>query len=329
MVFMEEMKRLAYDYFAGKISKEDEVTLKDYIQEPAHMEEFRTWEREWLLSADHHQISQMAWEKCRARIKSQSVRSRRLYYSWAAAVAAVVVVVMISVFWGKQMKENTVGMPAEFYVISTLKGEKKQVRLNDGTSIMINADSEIECSNRFNVSDRRVALKGEAYFDVTHHEQLPFVVELSEDCSVKVLGTRFNVFAYDEVLRVTLFEGSVEMTTPLGVEVLKPGQTFVYDASKHLSIINEANEEQVSAWTEGRLAFERISLQELFVYLERQYDVKLEMDSSQLPLNDAISISLRNGEQFEDVAYALETILDIKLTKMSDNVYRIGINNKR
>ena len=106
--------------------------------------------------------------------------------------------------------------------------------LGDGTKVWVNSASELEIPERFQAGERRVRLRGEAYFEVARDTARPFWVE-AEGVSVQVLGTRFNVAAYGEDGRVetTLAEGKVAVSSGEGRRVvLKPGEQAVAEDSK-------------------------------------------------------------------------------------------------
>ncbi|MFR7879195.1 MAG: FecR family protein, partial [Butyricimonas paravirosa] len=88
------------------------------------------------------------------------------------------------------------------------------MELADGTRVWLNAQSELRYPVQFIGNQRVVYLKGEGYFEVTSNEEKPFIVRTLSDVEVKVLGTRFNVSAYEDDADVTttLAEGSVEVT---------------------------------------------------------------------------------------------------------------------
>ena len=86
------------------------------------------------------------------------------------------------------------------------------VKLHDGTTAWVNARSTLRYPNHFAHEERKVELDGEAFFDVEHNEHKPFVVS-TEKLDIKVLGTKFNVFAYKgrEEFNTALLEGSVKV----------------------------------------------------------------------------------------------------------------------
>lgn len=102
---------------------------------------------------------------------------------------------------------------AQMYTISAEKGERASVTLPDGTKVYLNAKSTLSYPASFSLNERTVQLTGEAYFEVKHDADAPFIVKTAE-IQIKVLGTTFNLYAYpdDSWFEASLVEGSIEVT---------------------------------------------------------------------------------------------------------------------
>lgn len=162
---------------------------------------------------------------------------------------------------------NTVGTP---------RGGKYQLNLPDGSRVWLNSASEISFPVVFAANERRVTLKGEAYFEVAKNEKQPFYVH-TETQDVAVLGTHFNVNAFNDepASRTTLLEGSVKVTSskalgPVKEVTLKPGQQAVL--SNSLSVAN-ANAEEAISWKNGMFQFNETELSSIMRQAARWYDV--------------------------------------------------------
>ncbi|WP_442587429.1 FecR domain-containing protein [Pedobacter sp. AW31-3R] len=168
----------------------------------------------------------------------------------------------------------------QFNELSTYQGEQYQLILPDQTHVWLNAASSIRYPVVFSGNERRVELKGEAYFEVAHDRRKPFRVK-TEKQTVEVLGTHFNVNAYaDEPLwKTTLEEGSVRILTPSlervqeGEIILKPGQQSVLLENK-LSVA-EANLEEAMAWKNGYFMFEGEHIKSIMRKISRWYNVEI------------------------------------------------------
>jgi hypothetical protein len=167
-----------------------------------------------------------------------------------------------------------------YNTITTPRGGQYQVNLPDGTSVWLNAASSIKFPTSFaNVKDRKVELKGEAYFEVFKNKNLPFIV-VTDKQEVEVLGTHFNINSYDDEtsVKTTLLEGSVKVSLFKGgnktiSRFLRPGeQANVEHQAGSLEIV-KANIDQVMAWQKGFFHFEADDLQSVLRQLSRWYDV--------------------------------------------------------
>lgn len=171
--------------------------------------------------------------------------------------------------------------------ISTPKGRQFQLILPDGTKVWLNAASSLKYPTRFSGKERKVEIKGEAYFEVTKNAAAPFNVVINNETTVKVLGTHFNINAYSDepAIRTTLLEGAVKIVkreTAKNNEltaVLKPGEQAVLAAHSPLTIDHSPNIEKVMAWKNGVFNFEEATLQEVMHQLERWYDIEVQYET--------------------------------------------------
>lgn len=191
---------------------------------------------------------------------------------------------------------------AGFNTVSTPRGGRYQVVLPDGSKVWLNAASSLRFPTAFTNAERTVELTGEAYFEVTHHAEKPFLVAVN-GMTVKVLGTHFNVMAYDEeaAIKTSLLEGKVKVSFA-GREVsLAPSeQSSLEKAEAQLSVDKNADLEKAVAWKDGLFYFENDDIQTIMRQLARWYDVKVIYSApirshyysgqirTQVPLSDAL-----------------------------------------
>lgn len=166
--------------------------------------------------------------------------------------------------------------------IQTPKGGKYQVRLPDGSKVWLNSASTLSYPTTFTGTERKVLLKGEAYFEVAPNKNVPFRVE-SDDQVVEVLGTHFNINSYDDedFTKTTLIEGSVKVILNSRTEIssrtrfLKPGEQSLTNASQAGIRIENADTEKAIAWKNGYFKFKNTPIKEIMREVERWYDVEL------------------------------------------------------
>jgi transmembrane sensor len=184
--------------------------------------------------------------------------------------------------------------------VTTPKGGTYQVILPDGTKVQLNAASTIRFAVNFNaLAERRIELNGQAYFEVSKDKKHPFVVA-SKNQEVKVLGTHFDVSAYDddESTKTTLLEGAILINN----QVLKPNQQSV-QVNGRINI-NTVNASDAVDWKQGEFICRNAPLEDIMKKIARWYDVEVVYASPTLK-NITFSGSLSRYDQVVDVLKAL------------------------
>jgi transmembrane sensor len=166
------------------------------------------------------------------------------------------------------------GDPNKINTLTTAKGETYVLTLPDQSKVWMNAASSLTYSTGLNQHERKVVLKGEAYFQVAEDKTRPFIVE-SDGQKIEVLGTWFNVNAYtdEEKITTTLLKGSVKVSGKRGSKILKPGdQSSVNE--KAISIVRVDTERSV-AWKNNKFLFENDDIRYIMRMIERWYNVEV------------------------------------------------------
>jgi transmembrane sensor len=173
---------------------------------------------------------------------------------------------------------------AEFATLTTPNGGQYQLTLPDGSKVWLNAASSLRYPTEFNSKERLVELTGEAFFEVAHDPSSPFVVETNRQ-HVKVLGTSFNLYAYNTEKKIitTLVQGSVVLSYADGSDLLKtqqllPGQQSVLH-DNGMQVKNVEIDQYIS-WKDGTFMLSNADLATFAQQIERWYDVELLIDSS-------------------------------------------------
>ena len=178
--------------------------------------------------------------------------------------------------------QNTVS----YNILSTPYGGQYQVTLPDGTIVWLNSASNLRYPTSFTGHERRVEITGEAYFEVAKNARQPFKVKINlsngEGSEVEVLGTHFNINAYDDetTIRTTLFEGSVKINQSTGTTQIKPGQQLQTGKTGQIKIINNADLEETIAWKEGRFQFGNADINCIMRQLARWYDIDVKYEGN-------------------------------------------------
>ncbi|MBS0028196.1 FecR family protein [Chitinophaga sp. 22321] len=178
---------------------------------------------------------------------------------------------------------KTVDAPT-FNILTTPRGGQFRVILPDGSRVWLNAASSIRFPTTFIGKERRVELSGEAYFEVEEDNNMPFIVGLNGEGQVLVLGTHFNINAYNDegLQKTTLLEGAVLVTAGGHRQMLRPGeQAQVQPANASAGItVRQTDVEEVLAWKNGYFQFNQADLRAVMRQLARWYDVEISYEGS-------------------------------------------------
>jgi len=167
-----------------------------------------------------------------------------------------------------------------FNTLETQNGEQYHLILPDGSNVWLNAASSLKYPVAFADHQRLVELRGEAYFEIAHQKLRPFKV-LTRQQQIEVLGTHFNVSAYDDepVAKNTLMEGRVKVITPAldrgetGTVILKPGEQSVLIGNKLQ--VGQASLEEAMAWKNGYFMFESENIRSIMRKVSRWYNIEV------------------------------------------------------
>ncbi len=174
-----------------------------------------------------------------------------------------------------QIQGKTTVQEMIYNTFSNPRGSKvATMKLADGTKVWLNAGSSLTYPVAFNDNERKLRISGEAYFEVAH-ANTPFKV-CKKDMEVKVLGTHFNVNAYDdeESIKISLLEGSVLVSSSGDSSVLKPGQQAAMDLNGNIKVM-EASIDEAIAWKKGYFQFNDADIETVMRQVARWYDVEV------------------------------------------------------
>lgn len=227
----------------------------------------------------------------------------------SAAIFSLLTLTCSAYYIFSSTQKTTTATVSEYTHIVAGKGIRKAITLPDGTKVWLNGDSKLSYNAKMNEEDtRRVSLTGEAFFDVAHDKEHPFIIR-TDKVSIKVLGTAFNVSAYpnDKKCETTLLRGSIELTVNDDSKqkfLLKPAEKFALINEErektpkngihqneggtlvieHVTLVKVANKEYVAetSWTDNTLIFDNESLEDIATKLERWYNVKITISGQSI-----------------------------------------------
>ncbi len=303
--------------------KSIESDLKDAIQE--HWEEFSTEQPD--KKKDLNQVLTQIRQKIDADKPAVNFRIKmQRAYSRVAAILLIPLLIysVYSGFYSKPLSEITSSVE-----IVSPKGARTHFQLPDGTKGWLNSGSSLKYTTSF-LSERSIELNGEAWFDVTHNEHLPFVVHTNA-LDVQVLGTKFNVAAFpdENLTEVVLQEGRVKVNGNKNSYTIKmkPDEKFTYDKNVMSGTIQNVNAEQFSAWKDGLLVFRNEPLSEVLKRVGRWYNVEIILTDQELA-NFKYRATFHE-EQVDEVIRLISLTVPIKYTFDNREIGPDGVFKKR
>ncbi|MEX0983370.1 MAG: FecR domain-containing protein [Bacteroidales bacterium] len=323
---MKDIKRHIKNFFLNKDSGEGYRVLNRWYHffdnSPNQLEEMDAGEKEELRVSlfENIRIAARISEKRIHWIGSGLRNKNKTWHYKMAAGFSVLLLAVLPVFL------FTVQDPGSESVMirtsSNAAGQSSEIRLADGSVIWLSANSTLEYPDRFDSDYREVILSGEAFFDVAHNPQQPFIVK-SGDLHTRVLGTSFNIRAFTEEkdIAITVVTGRVsvnKMDALTNYEtmindhavLLDPDQQFLYNNASKEGLIQTVNPEHYTSWKKGLLSFEKHTFEEIAQRLEQWYGVEIHFEDPKLK-ESHLRITFENNS-LEHVLRMLQAIKDFE-----------------
>ena len=206
-------------------------------------------------------------------------------------------------------------------------GEMRHIVLPDNSSVHLNSGATLFYPHKFNGRTRSIYLSGEAKFTIAPNKDKPFIVK-TNDIDVTATGTVFNVSSYPDSRNAvaTLVEGSIE------VSVKNEGTTYclhhqeqiVYDREARSVKRRDIRTDAVGEWEKGLLAFRSAPLHNIIKEIERHFDVRICLNSTNLG-NEALTVKFAENETLADVLHTIRQLVpDLKYKIENKTVYIIN-----
>lgn len=257
-----------------------------------------------MSSADRREKAQSAIMRIGLR-----QRIRRIALTCASAAAMLIFVPWITLKLNDRIadKQAAVAESPKLCEVSTHNGETREIILPDNSRITLNAGSVLIYPEKFSSTERTVFLSGEAIFEVTHNEMLPFMVN-TVDLTIQVHGTTFNVNAYPEArgISATLCEGSISATLKGSGEsiLMVPNERLDYDRQTGKSSILRVNSAEDTAWKRGDMCFRSENIHTIVKAIERKYGINTYITSGKYD-DMILTAKFIQGESMEQMLGAI------------------------
>lgn len=208
-------------------------------------------------------------------------------------------------------------------------GQRHQVLLSDGSVIHLNAGSKLTFPAEFSGKTRVVYLKGEGFFEVNNNPKLPFIVK-TDHIDIKVLGTTFNVSAYDDenIVSTVLVEGKVNVSQKdklLSNDefVLSPGQGCFYSDVSGKSVVKNVDVNCYASWKDGFYIFKDVPLSEIVNRVHKYYNFSIYIEGDKLA-NTMISGKLVLSNDITSVMKYLARTVEGRYEKTAEGTFKLN-----
>ena len=286
-------------------------------------------EKIWSWSGKYKESYEPDVEAGLARFKSRiasetaiekQMRPRASKTGWWRVAAAIAF--LLACTWAINRYANA---PTVELQVVAKAGEQKNVRLPDGSVVVLNQNSILSYPKSFKSSDHRnVRLEGEAFFDIASNPEQPFRIYTAES-EVQVLGTSFNVRAYPEeaFTEVDVLTGKVAFESRDHTQKvqLEPEETAIFRHDDKLVKEQDRSLANAHSWRTGQLKFRGTALYEVLQALERHYSVQIDGNFSKA-LSCAVTTNFEEVE-LQTVIETLELQYNLKMKQMDKASFRI------
>lgn len=265
-----------------------------------------------------------AWEKVKNRIledeeqviTEESTQVRKLSFVRVLKYAAIILVVLGIGFTATRVINNTNNI--KIYADNQEQG--KEVVLPDGSKVYLNSDSYLKFPKKFATAERKVTLKGEAFFDVTKNREKPFIIE-SNGAEVKVLGTSFNVNAKlpNNEIQVYVKTGLVQLARKnniLDKILINPGDVgTLTDQSVEKTKNSDVN---IISWKTKEIIFENDKLKDVLNTLNKTYNVYIYTEN--IDITNLSYTSTFKDQKIDSILNVICLTLDLKMVKADKGI---------
>jgi ferric-dicitrate binding protein FerR (iron transport regulator) len=322
----ERLEYLFSQYISNKATRQEIKELATLLEDPQieiHLSQ--VIEDDWKQFIPDIQLKAEHTDKLLSDIQSRihkPSRSVSLFMRpqmvWRVAASIVLIAVFSALLL--QYKGDFFGLAGvELVTMESPAGKRSKIVLPDGSTVWLNAESKLTYPQRFHHGKREITLQGEGFFEVVRNEHEPFIIT-SHDVSIKVLGTSFNVKAYDnEYAEVTVRTGKVEVEAHDKSRVqLTANQQISFSAQQGFSAVKQVDANDFMTWRDGVLLFDNKNLKQLASILERWYGKKIVIKNERL--NTCQLVGRHENESLEEILASMQFILDIDYTSKGDTI---------
>lgn len=262
-----------------------DATQKGNKDLPDYFDAEEDWDelRHRMINGRQEEEEEESFNSSIMQLNEQSMLSKSRY-SFIVRVAAIILVaslIGIVAYQNIDQQEQNIVEPV-LREIAMAKGQRGNITLSDGTKVTLNAESKIILPNVFKADKREITLEGQAYFDVSHNPDRPFIIN-TDRAIVQVLGTSLDIRSYPDAssVQVVVEEGKVSLKSNKDCvkedALLTAGELGQLDLSNDRITTSKVSDMDLFlSWTKGYLKFRDASLEKVAREMERKYDIDIE-----------------------------------------------------
>ncbi|RXF70220.1 FecR family protein [Arcticibacter tournemirensis] len=265
----EEVKKLFRQYLSRNISDGQKEAVEYWYHS------FESEEPLMLSDEKEKQIKEEIWNRIVPALSEPLPNHRNIESFWVN-IAAMLIVICSIVFLVSKRHFPHSSRPDLFTEVHTKSGERKKLILSDGSVIMLNVGTKIRISNDFSRLRTVKILDGEVYFDVRKDPSRPFLI-LNGKITTKVLGTAFNISAYQDLskMSIAVHSGTVQVSSSKTASILRKEEMFTYDRKSKTSKVEKVGA-KILSWQHGVLLLDDVSFEDMVILMEKNFTVKIE-----------------------------------------------------
>lgn len=334
---MDTNKEKIRRFISGKFSFNDYLSVSFYFNNEENNEGLKeSMESEWN-ETDHtnnnkERLSQILDNLHLQRNMNNNVKANvfhNFYHTFSKVAVVLIVPALITIAVLSYLSINSHEKTESWAEIHSPVGSRTKFQLPDGTQGWLNGGSSIKYPINF-MKHRNVEISGEVWFDVVHHKSEEFRV-ITPYFDVKVLGTQFNVIAYDDdaTAEVILERGKVLVLAKDKEKKgeLEPDQRLIFSKSTKKLIKESIDSKAYTSWKDGLLIFKNVPMSEIAKRLERRYNAEIILHGDSL--KSSIFRATFQDENLDEICKMLSTVAPIKYKihnreKQPDNTFTKG-----
>jgi len=319
---------LMLKYLGKELSDEERAQFDKWLeQSDANRKELENAEKIWQLSSSKESglfDADQGWGKMQRRIHhvkgiQSAIRNHILMTTMRVAASLLILIVLaFAVRW-------VIGKSSYVKIIAEKEKILKPIVLPDGSKVCLNIGSSIRYPKSFNKNTREVELTGEAFFDIVHNAQQPFVIRTSQ-AQIKVLGTQFDISAYKECdsLQVIVKTGTVELSSGQGDKTIRltQGNTGVYFTSSNKMVKLSGSDVNAFAWKTNDIVFHESNLDYVSKTLKKVFSKPIILENAKLK-NCRLNADFKNRD-LESIIEVIKETLNLQIKKTNDGYILTG-----